>query len=318
MGMTYPYCNITTDLQYVYKDIENFEGKETVTDFTNTSGNVYQLEDTGYVSKVWEDEVALTAKTSIVTVEATAGTFWYDETNDILYIHSSDSTDPDTHTIKIGENWKILKTFMSERAFQQLEALLDPKYPRPLPFAFDQYNSKNYDSDIIECAALLTCINIIKHKDPGHPDIKILQDRVWNVAEEIGILWEYKKGLRSFSFECTADQFDGNIYPVSLDAASTGKIWVVGTGDRSGRYNINIVIVDAGAVGTATFKYSLDNKTTYSSNILTANQYVPILSDIYLKFNGTFVADDEWLLIIAGDPEKLTHQGITGIKLRRY
>ena len=320
MSMTYPYCNTTSDLEYAFKDIEKFAGKEVLETWTIVSGQTktYYKLNTGYVGIVYQNGALLTEKTSIATVEATAGTWWYDSTNDILYAHSTDNADPDTHTIEIAaEDWATLKTYMANNAYQQLEALLDPKYPRPLPFATVSYNSFNYDADIVYCAALLTCINIIRHRDPDNPIIQTLQDLVWNANEQKGILWEYSKGLRAFTFQATIDEFDGNISLVSRDNASTGNIWVAGNGDRSGSYNINVVIVTGGAVGTATFKYSLDNKATYSSVITTAYQYVPILSGLYLKFAGTFVADDEWLLTILGDPEMVTQAGFKNIELRR-
>lgn len=321
MAMTNPYCNTTSDLQYVFKDIEIFNGRNTVETFTATSGQdkTFQKGNIGYVGIAYEDDAILVKKTSIAEVQATASTFWYDSANDILYIRCSDDADPDTHTIKVASQaWDTLKTFMSERAFQQLEALLDPKYPRPVPFALDQYNSLNYDSDIVECAALLTCINIIRHRDSDNPLIKTLQNRVWNAEDEIGVMWEYSKGLRSFSFECTADQFNGNVKVITRDDASTGLIHLTGTGDRSGRYKISVIISTAGAVKTAKWKYSTDNEATWSAEINTTINYVYLFAGIYMKFTGTFVENDKWQIDILGDPEQITHQGIRGIKLRRF
>jgi hypothetical protein len=321
MAMTNPYCNTTTDLQYVLADIEQFNGIRTIETFTATSGQdkTFDKRATGHVGIVYEDGVPLTEKTSIATVQATASTYWYDSTNDILYVHCSDDADPDTHTITVAsEDWATLKTFMSERAFQQLENMLDPKYPRPLPFAAEQYNDKNYDSDIVEAAARLTCINIIRHTKPDSKLIKRLQDAVWNAKEEIGVIWEYSKGLRTFSFECTGDQFNGNVKTITRDASSSGLIYVVGSGNRSSREVISVKIVVGGAVKTATWKYSLDNQASWSSTITTSIQYMYLINDIYLKFEGTFVADDEWLITIAGDPENITSPGMHSIKMRRY
>lgn len=319
MGLLFPYCNCTSDLQFVFASIEKFSGIKIIKTFTATSGqsNTFEKSHTGHVGIVYEDDAVLTEQTSIANVESNASSFYYDSTNDILYVHCSDA-DPDTHVIKVGsEDWNTLKTFMSERAFQQLEGLLDRKYPRPLPFAAVQYNSKNYDADIVEAAARLTCINIIRHTKPDNPIIKTLQDLVWNAVDEIGVIWEYSKGLRTFSFECTADEFNGNIKLISRDSSSTGLIFLVGTGDRSGRKVINIKIVTGGAVGTATWKYSTDNEETWSGEISTALQYIYLANNLYMKFTGTFVADDEWEVNIAGDPEMITSSGIRSIKLRR-
>ncbi len=45
------------------------------------------------------DGVTLLAKTSIATVEATAGTYWHDTANGLLYIHPPDDGSPNHHTV---------------------------------------------------------------------------------------------------------------------------------------------------------------------------------------------------------------------------
>ena len=324
MAMTNPYCNVTDDLQSVFKDIENFSGLVTLESWTIVPlmSNAYYKKNVGHIGRVIQgghinDYIE---KTTLADVESNVASFNYSESYDILYIHTSDSAAPSTHTIKVHSysDWNTFKTVMANRAFQQLEGMLDNKYPRPLPFAAIQYNSKDYDSDIRDAAARLTCINIIRHTKPDSPLIKKLQDLVWNAKEEIGVIWEYSKGLRSFSFECTADQFNGNVKVITRDSSSTGLIHLAGKGDRSTREKISIKIVTGGAVKTATWKYSLDNQASWSSTITTSIQYMYLINDIYLKFTGTFVADDEWEINISGDPEQVTNPGIHSIKMRRY
>ena len=320
MSMTFPYCNTISDLQMVFKDIEKFNGLTPRQTFVAESGNVYRLANTGLVGNVQEDNVALTLKTSIAEVEAAAGSFWYDSTLDILYMHSTDSADPDTHTIQTSEYlWSYLKSYHANRAFQQMESMLDPVYPRPLPFTVENYNEFNYDSDIVMSAALLTCLNIIQYRDSENPMIPILQKRVWwNVEdEEQGILWEYRKGQRSFSFETTKDQFDGNIKQTVKDDNSTGLIQLVGSGDRSERCVILLYMSKSGAVGTAEYKYSINGGTTYTSAILSAYNYVHLVNGIYLKMSGTFVLDDAWQIDIAGGIEQVTNPSIKTINLKR-
>jgi hypothetical protein len=45
------------------------------------------------------DGTALTAKTSIATVEGTAGTYWHDTANSLLYVHPPDDGTPNHHTV---------------------------------------------------------------------------------------------------------------------------------------------------------------------------------------------------------------------------
>ena len=96
-----PYCNTTTDFQRVFSSIENYSQRSVVKEWNQASGqsDTYQHEATGYVGMVFDDGLALTIKTSIADVESNVGTWYYDSTNDILYVHQTDAGDPDESTI---------------------------------------------------------------------------------------------------------------------------------------------------------------------------------------------------------------------------
>lgn len=320
MSMTFPYCTID-DLQMVFKDIEQFNGQTVVEDFTITSGqtNTYQKEHTGLVGYVTQNDTPLTVRASIALTEANAGSFYYDSTNDILYIHATDSADPDTHTIEIAEkSFSAMFTYFSNVAFERLESMLDPKYPRPLPFAKSAtYQGYNYDADIVNAASILTAIEFIRYNDPENGLVEIFEKSLWNPQEESGMLWEYRKGLRAFSFETTKDQFDGNVTMLVHDAASTGLIHLAGVGDRSNRQIIRLKITTGGAVGTAEYQISTDLETSWSGTALTKTQYLYLYNGVYVKFTGTFVADDKWEIYFAGD-EEVTGATIRSIQLRRF
>ena len=61
------------------------------------------------ILEVFQDSVSYVEKTSIVTVEATASTFWFDYDNRILYVHTSDGTDPANFLIE-GAFWLYFST----------------------------------------------------------------------------------------------------------------------------------------------------------------------------------------------------------------
>ncbi|MHB8053671.1 MAG: fibronectin type III domain-containing protein [Candidatus Aminicenantales bacterium] len=61
------------------------------------------------LTEVHANGVALTAKTSIATVEATAGTWWHDTATKKVYVHMADGTDPINYTI-IGGFWLWMTT----------------------------------------------------------------------------------------------------------------------------------------------------------------------------------------------------------------
>jgi len=323
MAQTFPYCNILDDLQSVFKDIESFQGNDTLVTWGLDSGSTYSKYNTGHVGAVWENGVSLgTEKTSIATVEAAAGSWWWDSTNDILYVHASDSADPDTHTMTahgVGI-WSAYKQRMVDRASEEFESMLNNKYPLPLPFARRSYEGLNYDSNIVEAVACLTCAKIIKARDPDNSLADKLYRRVWDEENGRGIGWFYYKGIWSFSFEATQDEFDGNLKRTVIGTGSTGRIWVAGRGSRGNRRKVALIITTAGAPGTAVYKISSDNKTTWTENleVLPYHNYQHLIDDIYLKFEGTFsITDnaDEWELNSLGD-EGVTNPVIQSLEIR--
>ncbi len=89
---------------------------EQVTNFALTAGKTYTYElaylnetitladaSTETVRKVINacdlDGTALTVKTTIAEVETTAGTYWHDTANSLLFIHAPDDGNPNHHTI---------------------------------------------------------------------------------------------------------------------------------------------------------------------------------------------------------------------------
>ena len=86
------YCN-KTDLQNVYSNIEDFHRLEQLEDFT-ASGDNYLKRDTGKIVLVLEDDTELTEATDN---NLDTGEWYYDGTNDILYVRCSDDGDPE-HT----------------------------------------------------------------------------------------------------------------------------------------------------------------------------------------------------------------------------
>lgn len=88
--------------------------KMTLTSFTLESGVVWKktisTDDRGIdILEVFEDSDAYVERTSIATVQATASTFWFDYDNRILYIHTSDDSDPSNFFIE-GAFWLYFST----------------------------------------------------------------------------------------------------------------------------------------------------------------------------------------------------------------
>jgi len=319
-GSTYPYCDITTDLRRVFDGIDNFASRNVMNEFTLVSGqtNTYEKRNTGYVGAVWQNGTELTAKTSIATVEGTAGTWWYDSTNDILYVHSTNNADPDTHTIETAtDDWVSEKTQARNDAMEMVESMLDPRFPRPLPFARYSYTTGDvYDYDLKRATALMTCFILIKRHDPTNPLCELFRKEVWDEETKTGILYEHFHGSRAFSFETTKDDFKGRLENIVLDSTSTGRVYLAGQSDSEDHYQIRVKIDTAGAVETATYKASLDNGRSWDSTLNTTyEQFTHLAFGIYVRFVGTFILNDEWLIDIPGKEETINSR-ISTINLR--
>jgi fibronectin type 3 domain-containing protein len=84
-----------------------------ITGWTITSGMTYEAafdEGGAALDAVYENGVALIAKTSIVTVEAKAGTYWHDTANKKVYIHTLGGDDP-INALITGSFWLYFTTW---------------------------------------------------------------------------------------------------------------------------------------------------------------------------------------------------------------
>lgn len=295
------YCNLTTDLQNVFSGIEDFAGFEVIEDFT-ASGDNYLKNGTGSTSIVREDELKLTSASN---TSLSVGEFYYDSSNDVLYIRCSDDEAPSTHEIEINsQDWNGIKTWARQVASGQVEAMLNPQFPRPIPVSkldFD-YTGNLYDPDVMKSVATMTVANIIERVEPENPLVEVFRKKIWNPPEDSGVMWDYRQGRKAFSFQTTIDEYYGNIIPVS--ESSAGRIQVRGNYRGTESYVLRIKISTAGAVETAEFDVSDDNGRSYfTTGMTTYNQFQRIYDGIFVKFEGTFEVGDEWKITIADSME---------------
>jgi hypothetical protein len=315
------YCNLTTDLLRAYQNIYSFLQPKEITGWTLASGQVstYVSNATGYCSAVFQDGSPLTSKTSIALTEATASTFYYDATNDKLYVHTSAGTDPDgNNTIEIGID---RVTFLGEcRAVAQgeFESMLDRRFPRPLPESEDRtsYLGRKYDEDIIMAVAKLTCAIAISSFNPQSNAADDIVARLRN--EAITIISEHNENKRAFTFETTKPEI-GNVSIIPYAVSGDGMFEITGVYAGANDAYLRVKIILGGAIGTATYKYSTDDGTTYNTTaITTANTWASLTSGLYIRFDdrgGTFTADDVWRMYAVSSDKSMSRPSIGSIDL---
>ena len=303
------YCNVTTDLTDVFPDIERYQEKFILEDWYATSGqnSTYEVRGCGQVNMVFDDGEMLTEKTSIATVEGTAGTWWYDSDNDIVYVHAKGSDDLTSASITIegGEDWDTLKDNMRDKAMQFMDSVLNPRYPTPLmPRQIKTHDTADYEYPILRCCALLTCAFIAKRRNPKDANGERLLKEAWNPepepGEQKGWLNQLRDGDMVLQDQISAREVGGfNIYPKS-DNTSTAYAWFLGTYSGLQYERWRLQIDTEGAIGTATWKLSKDGGTTWgletqdTFDTTDPERRIYISDGIYCIFYGTFGEGDYW------------------------
>jgi len=313
------YCNITSDLQDVYAEIEQYASTRfSLKGFEvhSAGGSIYKSYNTGQVNELLDDGVRLTEVSTIASIDAISK-WYYDSTNDILYVRNSDSTDPDSSETEKGFDWEVVKTRARDKAQDEIDGLLDARFPRPIP-QMRQYHATdyNYDIGLVKSCALFTCANIL-NMFGDFDEAKKLRDQVVNSETSDGIIDKYNNGRMRFSWETTPDELAS--YNIEQDVSNTGTGFIELFGRYGGAEDIEDPLVDwdlgdevwqieidtAGATGTATFKWSRDDGATYETTLKATNyESISLGAGIKVKFwdrDGAFVLGDKWRIFLFTD-----------------
>jgi len=305
------YCNVTTDLTDVFQQIEEYASTRFPLknfELYSAGGTIYRTFNTGDVDKLYQDGIRLTEVSTIVSISAVSR-WYYDATNDILYMRSSDSLDPDTHENEKGIDWLSFKTRMRNKAMDEIDGMLDAKFPRPIP-EMRQYHStdNNFDIGLVKACALLTCANILKSFGAIDAGDKLMSEVTNN--EKTGIIDKYNKGEMRFWFETTPDELGK--WNIEADSSNAGAGFIELTGRYGGSNDVDDPLMDwdledetwlieidgAGATGTSTFKWSRDNGTNYEFTLkATDYEWISLGAGVSIRFwdnASTFTSGDKW------------------------
>ena len=183
--MAIAYCNIATDLTDVFPDINDYNEREELKGWVAVTGqsNTYSINGTGQINMVFDDGAMCTVRASIALVQANAGSFFYDTTVDILYVHAFGSDNLTTATILIqsGEDWDGFLDNMRDKAMQWMDSYLNKMYPTPLmPRLIKTHDTADYDYMVVRCCALLTCHFVLLRRDPTDNRALAFYRLCWN------------------------------------------------------------------------------------------------------------------------------------------
>jgi len=309
-----PYCNITTDLQDLYRGNSDFTLKREVENWTATSGqsNTYEKAFVGYTGNCWENGNKLTVKTSIAEVEAAAASWWYDSATDIIYIHPTGSGDPADFTIEIGVDHEDMLTRCRNRAMSRMDAWLNKIMITPLiEREVDDHFTGGYEEPLVTACAALTLYYAINQRDPHDEDALTLYKMAWNPEpsddaddnEVKGIINMYLEGdLVRVDDVSPRESGNYNIFPNSSNTTAEPGIQLEGNFTGSTFQMWRITITTGGAPdGTMIWKFSDDDGTTDTRTSITSkttgtsNLFETVSGAIKVKFTAsTYTATDYW------------------------
>lgn len=305
--MPIAYCNLTSDLISVCKNIEDYKPIKTLisTNWELVSGAVYRYENSGYVELLQDDGIPLTAETTETTTPS-AGKFSYYSDTDILYVRIGNDGNPASSVMQSTVDWDAYKQKCRNDAQEMLEGFLKKVYAVPFqkivaPNA--SYNSRDYDYWIRRATALLTCYILIGSANPEDRNAQLLYNQVDyvnpEVGENMGIVQRILNGEIELRTQLSNREKGGfNVYEGSVTSDAylklTGRYY--GAEKRVWRIQID----GAGTPGTATYKLSLDGGSNWDQTTQktrdtnTDNRRVLIWDGVYAEFVGTFEVGEYW------------------------
>mgnify|MGYP001601422321 CR=1 FL=1 len=298
ISSTIEYCT-DSDVYQVYPGINAVDGKTRLYGgWVNTSGNLYEMYNSGYVSVLYKDGKDLGAEHSSTP---TADNPWrYVEADDKIEYYEA-STTVATLNASIWEGGVDFQTLLQNarrNASRYLESRID--------FRTNKEISKDreglYPYIIIRCTALIAVTLLIKaHTTPEEGGIvDTFEEEIDNIIEGINtgkitlthqVTMDSSKGIiRDVVYPVT-----GKLRPVELRGKATGL---------SGYDLIELKIITGGIIGTATYSVSVkDGDALKNNEVVTAEKingdFQTLAYGLEVRFAGSTggtvaVADDEW------------------------
>ena len=316
---TFKYCS-QRDVKDVYPNIDETDNKVVIRNWVTTGvSNFYKSYNTGLITALYFDGIKGTA----VSDDPNANyEFRYSSGNDSVEAYI-DTSDPNELLMEAGEDWATLIDRMIVNCSMELSSMLDARFPRPIPKAFqyaeatDGSDTPEYDYIVKRATALLVAHHLLIAKDPTSEIAEKLMFEVTN-SEGSGIVDRLNEGRMKLAFEIDSTDQSGDIVEVtragSMYLVETIGSWIGALYDR-----IKIKCSVAGAYGVCKVDvYALGNNKIAGSQILDDYLITGGLQEInglYFRFEGNSMSvDDEWHVIVRNYALNNSNAGVRSIK----
>ena len=244
----------------------------------------------------------------------------------LLFVYDSDldlciavsGNDPKDNLLESGEDWTTHKTDLLYKASRYFDSYVDASLPAKM--------SKNDEGEfpylVIRTTAQICAYFLISAHDPENEDALRIK------AEYEEILEKLINGQVKLDYEKSADSSKG----ILRDITYTGAIRPVDTrGSWGGTYDlVKVKIIDAGAMGTATYSVWVKDGDKLGVNegtqVITAQKingdYQSLAGGLQIRFAGsakdsTAAANDEWEVEVHGRGEVVDNPVVRSVKMTR-
>ena len=303
MAVGSTYCT-QRDLEDVYPHLDEFDSKDPIYGWVVDSGSRYRADNCGLVTQLFADGKHLGSAQSSSGAVDTAGEWYYDSTNDVVYYHSS--SDPNDNLMEAGEDFATLITRIMKNASRYVDSRIDRTVPR------DAFKDKegNYDYFLIRTVSLVAIYFLLNSHTPGSEVAeKFLAEVTFNIDQ-------INEGKTKLSYQVSSDSSQGVVREVVAPQNSNALHIVDTRGNYSGVYDLmKVVITTGGAIGTAKFDLyigddtGLKNSQQLTGELITGT-YQHIGNGLQIRFAGkndssVATANDEWEIEVFGVYETL-------------
>ncbi len=310
--MAFPQYAAERDLQRYVPEILNYVSpNRRLEGWATHSTDVYKVGQIGTPQAVFVDGVDWgAAETTLGAVDA-ATEWYYDATNDILYIYLA--TDPNESRIEIGEDASTFMTWILERGSRLLDSMLDARLKIPTL----RNRSGNFDDVIIHATCYLAAwLAIVSQNE----ELANFYHGLVSNAEGTGIADELNSGKRKLSRQMDIHSSGGEIISETI----TGSLYIV---DMKGRWagldgdTLLVKVTTLGVIGTAQFTsygYDSTNKTPQTQALVSAEvitgQFQHIGGGLQVKFAGATSAsaaalNDRWEIAVRSISQPIEEGG---------
>ena len=215
---SFKYCSLR-DVKDVYPNLDEIDSKVVIRNWKDLSGDKYASDNTGLVTRLFMDGEHLSAPQANAGAVDSDYDWYYSSEWDRLYFHNT-VTNPNELLMEAGEDWATLIDRMIVNCSMELSAMLDARFPRPIPKAFqyaeatDGSDTPEYDYIVKRATALLVAHHLLISKDPKSEDAEILMAELTNV-DNSGIVDRLNDGRMKLAFETDRKDQSGDVVEVT-------------------------------------------------------------------------------------------------------